>query len=314
MKRMLERKWNEEIYEKKKDKKEEYSLHNAKLCEKIADESFLFNYNEAIYWSKKGIEIREEIYGNKSIKNTKYYEKLVEFLVEKGSYKEAIKWNKKSYNVKKKANLSELQIIDNIIMFSRIYFYERLNNKTNNEDEILKYADMAYEIMEKYSKLLGEKRRLKIYLRLIQCYGDYNFLVPEEKRKFRRFNFCFNEASRLTQSLYTENSIEMAKIYQYQIDYKESLENGDRTGIEEERNILGKIFLIYLEKEGMNSEKARWIFGRIWHSWKGEEAIIEGAKWVYENLSSQYIRNIMEDFACDIREKIEEQMKLWNNK
>ena len=72
MKRMLERKWNEEIYEKKKDKKEEYSLHNAKLCEKIADESFLFNYNEAIYWRKKSIEIREKIYGNKSIKNTKY--------------------------------------------------------------------------------------------------------------------------------------------------------------------------------------------------------------------------------------------------
>jgi len=88
------REHNEKIYEK--NKKEEDTLENAMLCEAIADDNLTWNPGEALYWRKKGIQIREQIYGKNDICITPYYEKIVAVLLEKGSYKEAKKWNEKS--------------------------------------------------------------------------------------------------------------------------------------------------------------------------------------------------------------------------
>ena len=99
---MSERKYNEEKYNKLKVEGD--NIKNAAICNDIADDSLTWNPSEAIYWRKKAIEIIEKHYGDSNIENTSYYDKIVNDLLEKGSYQQAAKWNKKSKKIKIKEN------------------------------------------------------------------------------------------------------------------------------------------------------------------------------------------------------------------
>jgi len=86
-----ERKYNEEDYNNRKIEGD--NIKNATICDEIADDSLLWNPNEAAYWRKKAIEHMENQYGKNHIASTVYYDKLVNDLWEKGSFRQALKWN-----------------------------------------------------------------------------------------------------------------------------------------------------------------------------------------------------------------------------
>ena len=97
---MSDRKRNEEDYRRLQVEGNE--LKNAMICNRLADDSLMWNPEEAIYWRKKAIKKPEEINGKRNIENTVSYDKLVNDLMEKGSYKEAVKWNNRSLKIKLK--------------------------------------------------------------------------------------------------------------------------------------------------------------------------------------------------------------------
>ena len=80
-----ERKSNENEYNNRKIEGD--NVQNAAICDEIADDSFTGNSSEAVYWRKKAIEHIEKHYGKNQITNIIYYDKLVNDLLEKGSFR-----------------------------------------------------------------------------------------------------------------------------------------------------------------------------------------------------------------------------------
>ena len=58
---MSERKYNEEQYKKQQITGDD--IHNAAVCDRIADESLMWNPGEAVYWRKLAVEYMEKHYG-----------------------------------------------------------------------------------------------------------------------------------------------------------------------------------------------------------------------------------------------------------
>ena len=64
---MSDRKRNEEDYRRLQVEGNE--LKNAVICNRIADDSLMWNPGEAIYWRKKAIKKLEEINGKRNIED-----------------------------------------------------------------------------------------------------------------------------------------------------------------------------------------------------------------------------------------------------
>lgn len=126
---------DENMSQERKDNEKEYSnrkiegdnVKNAAICDEIADSSLIGNPGEAVYWRKKAIEHIENQYGKNHISSIVYYDKLVNDLLKKGSFRQAMKWNEKARKIKKKElgeyaletiknDLYEVKIVDCLII------------------------------------------------------------------------------------------------------------------------------------------------------------------------------------------------------
>lgn len=190
---MSERKYNEEQY--KEQQIEGNDLHNAAVCNQIADQSLAWNPNEAVYWRQLAVENAEKHYGKNKLGNTPYYEKLANDYLEKGSRSQALKWNSKARKIKIK-QLDEYApaLLENELFELQVYYL------MHNYDEISNVRERIKILLDKNPNC-EETLRYKVYLDMAQykeCDGNFEFA---------------DAAMRIAEKVYGEMSMETAEIY-----------------------------------------------------------------------------------------------------
>ena len=292
----LDRKHNEERFQK--FKKEGDVLDNAILCEAIADNNLQWNPSEALYWGKQGIAIREQICGKHNIDNTPYYDKIVEILLEKGSYKEAIKWNNKSMKIKiKEKGDSCAELLINELLLS-----ETLSLLYNYKESKVE-ADQAYNILEKNIAVYDQEMAYDAYMRLVHIYSIYNVGAQNHNLKTTlQTEVCGNKAIQIAKVFYGEQSIETA----------EAIRRKAMTlGYDKQAAIalFAEAIKIYMNFDE-NKKYARTIYHNVRQKWEGENVLIESAKWLYDNSSEKFVLTAIEDFAGSEKIKIKQALGL----
>lgn len=115
--------WKKEAlarYEKEKLPKD--GIENALLCEKYSDEALPDSWDDAIFWLKKSLAIREMLYGKNSMDNILQYERLAYIYADKPSYTNALKWYQKAIRIREKAvGKSDLSLVEDYICIAMIY-------------------------------------------------------------------------------------------------------------------------------------------------------------------------------------------------
>lgn len=290
------RRKNKQIYDELKT--EEITIDNAIICERIADENILWRPDEALYWRKEGIKIRESINGNKSIKNTPYYDMITEVLLEKGSYKEALKWNKKSINIKTKfGKEGNSDLLKNRLLYSEIMFLL--------EDYILgkKEADLAYDIIDENQSRLENFILYKAYSTLTHLYSTYNIGARFNGLELSNRNeICGDKAIEIAKKLYDENSLEVAEAYRMEaITLRDNLEKCFD---------YFKIALKIYNNLQIDKKVARQIFHDIRNKWYGQNILIESAQWMLANSSEKFLLQAIEDFNEEDKKLIKETLNI----
>lgn len=275
---------NEEIYKNQKTPND--SLKNAELCETIADYNFMWHVEEAIYWRKKALKIREKIDGKSLLNNVCCYEKIIDLLMEKGSYKEALKWSEKAQKLNEKLHINNLSI--------EIYYAEiHLNLKCYNES--IKHGDLAFDIITS-EKFVRMKSSFKLVNRLLIFYARYIIYYDNEKKSYDKLFNCMEIALRIAQEFYGDNSIEVAIVYREKAVYLDISKQEKLTYLKKALDIVLSI--------GKNTKLALEIFYNIRGCWPASESLEEGFKWVYENVSKQFILDVLPQFTKPDQEKI----------
>ena len=195
---MSERKYNEERY--KKQRIEGDDLHNAAVCDQIADESLVWNPNEAVYWRKLAVEHAEKHYGKNKLENVVYYEKLAnDYFHGKAAHNPALKWNSKAKKIKA-GQLGEyaLELLENELFELRLYY--SWNIYMNKQEEMSNVRERIKILLEKNPDC-EEPVLYKVYSQMAQY-------------KKRDGNFEFADAAmRIAEKAYGEMSMETAEVY-----------------------------------------------------------------------------------------------------
>lgn len=190
---MSERKYNEEQY--KEQQIVGNDLHNAAVCNQIADESLVWNPNEAVYWRKLAVENAEKHFGKNKLGNTPYYEKLANDYLEKGSRSQALKWNSKAKKIKiKQLDEYALALLENELFELQVHYL------MYNYDEVSNVRERIKILLEKNPDC-EETLRYKVYLDMAQykeCDGNFEFA---------------DAAMQIAERVYGEICMETAEIY-----------------------------------------------------------------------------------------------------
>ena len=291
-----DREHNEKIYQK--FKKEGDVLDNAILCEAIGDDNLLWNPYEALYWGKRGIAIREQICGKHNIENTPYYDKIVNVLLEKGSYKEAIKWNNKSMKIKiKEKGDSCAELLINKLLLSQLL------SLLYNYEESKVEADLAYNTLEENIAIYDQEMAYNAYMKLLHIYSIYNVGAQIHNLKTTlQPEVCGNKATQIAKVFYGEQSIETAEAIR-----KKAI------ALEYDRQMALALFAeaikIYMNFDE-NKKYARTVYHNVRQKWEGENVLIESAKWLYDNSSEKFVLTAIDDFASSEKTKIKQALDL----
>lgn len=284
---MGDRKYNEEKYLKLQVEDDEEK--NALICDQLADESLMWNPGEAVYWRKKAIEKIENCYGKGDFRNTAYYDKIVNDLMEKGSYKEAVKWNKKSKRIKvKEKGEKSFDVFTNEL-------YEL-------ELSILigKYEDVLNDLTDIPNRVQGfcKQKPLELYnmyLKLIHIEHSYNIhaRIHGKDELFDIIQFA-DRAIELSEEVYGRDSIESAEIYRLKaigINWNDD---------EYKLKLLKKSLLTAIKREGNNGVAVRKIFYDVRRCWQ-EDSWNKSIIWAYKNVSKEFVLDIMGCFPEHIQ-------------
>lgn len=293
-----------ELNEKKYQslKKEQDELDNAVLCEQIADDSFGWWLDEALYWRKKGVDIREKKLGKKNIENTLYYDKIVEVLLEKGSYKEAIKWNKKSVAIKIKNKGEEsIELLINKLMQAEIMLL------LEKDLEGKKEADQAFDLLEKNILIIDKKCAYDVYLKLMHLYNNYNIGARFDGRETCvRNEICGEKAITIAGENFGESSLEMAEA----IREKAITIYNDK---QEALALFKRAISIYMSYKD-NKKYAQQVFRDVRQKLEGQnlfnEKTAESISWFYKNSSEDFVMKAIDEFTEDDKIKMKEILNL----
>jgi len=291
-----DREHNEKIYQK--FKKEGDVLDNAILCEAIGDDNLLWNPYEALYWGKRGIAIREQICGKHNIENTPYYDKIVNVLLEKGSYKEAIKWNNKSMKIKiKEKGDSCAELLINKLLLSQLL------SLLYNYEESKVEADLAYNTLEENIAIYDQEMAYNAYMKLLHIYSIYNVGAQIHNLKTTlQPEVCGNKAIQIAKVFYGEQSIETAEAIRQK---GMTLKNDKQMALA----LFAEAIKIYM-KFDKNKKYARTVYHNVRQKWEGENVLIESAKWLYDNSSEKFVLTAIDGFASSEKIKIKQALDL----
>lgn len=295
--KMGERKYNEEKFNSMKVEGDD--ARNAAICDQIADSSLMWNPGEAVYWRKKAIEIVENHYGKGSWENTFYYDKIVNDLLEKGCYKQAIKWNNKSKKIKmREKGESTFELIINEV-------YEMdLNIFLEQYDSIVGGMERVKCSLQKNAD--GSPSYLYyIYLQLVRIGGTYRIYTEKELGDTVYFA---DKAIDIAQNTYGEDSIETAEAYRMKAIELRHIGFGEADN-KEALDLLKRALLIAIKIEGNKGKNAKTIFFNIRQCWDESSCWKECIKWACKNLSIEFVLDIMRDYPKFIQQEINETLK-----
>lgn len=288
---MGDRKYNEEKYIKLQIEGDEEK--NALICDQLADDSLMWNPGEAVYWRKKAIKKIESCYGKGDIRCTIYYDKIVNDLMEKGSYKEAVKWNKKSKRIKLKEKGEK-----SFDVFTNELYELELNILIEKYDEVLNDLNDISHKVQVFSK--QEPLDLyNMYLKLIHIEHGYNIYARYNgKNELLDIIQFADRAIELSKEIYGEDGIELAEIYRLKaigIDWDDK---------EYKLELLKKSLMIAIKREGNNGVTVRKVFYDIRRCWGEEDSWNESIVWAYKNISREFVLDIMRCFPEHIQNTI----------
>ncbi len=279
---MSDRKRNEEDYRRLQVEGNE--LKNAMICNRLADDSLMWNPEEAIYWRKKAIKKLEEINGKRNIENTVSYDKLVNDLMEKGSYKEAVKWNNRSLKIK----LKELGVDSSKTIVNSLYKIE-LDLLLKKYEEIADGIDKIILTLQNHQDI-ALSELYDIYLKLIYIEGSYNiYAINHNESTLSHIDEFSDKAIMISNKIYGENSIQTVEAYRLKAVCSDK-------NSEYRLKKKKKAILLAINNEGFNGENVIRIFYNIRQCWKNEDCWKESAKWAIENVSRTFLLNIMKRF------------------
>lgn len=289
---MSERQYNEEKYNNLKVEGDD--IKNAAICDKIADENYAWNPGEAAYWRKKAIEKMENYYGKENIANTIYYDKIVNDLLAKNSYKQAEKWNQKSIKIKR---LSKGE-----------YAFDIITNEINELqiDIFLEKYDVVAECMEHVKETLRRNSDLDP-VTLHQIYLDLSFIEGNSGVRKIRVNdgYFINHAIDLAQKIYGEDSLEVAEAYWKKASGIADMCQGE---VENEKalELFKKALMIARKKGSDGSNLVKRIFDCMALCWDREVRWQESIKWTYSHISTETVVDIMGIYPEHIRKEMGE--------
>ena len=228
-------------------------IKNAIICNEIADDSLTWNPGEAIYWRKKAIEKIEKLYGKENIESTEYYDKLVNDLLEKGSYQQGVKWN----NLSKKIKIQEKGQYSFEVIINELYEME-LNIFLNKCDGISDNVEYVKSCLQKYQDANFDAL-YHIYSKLIHIGLNYRIYVQNELKDIMYFA---DKAIELAYN-YGEESMEIVEAFRMKAIVCR------KTGLGQENNemaleLLKKALLIALKIERNKGKKVKEIFYHIY--------------------------------------------------
>lgn len=282
--------------EERKDNEKEYSnrkvegdnIKNAAICDEIADNSLMGNPSEAVYWRKKAIEHIENQYGKNHIASIVYYDKLVQDLLEKGSFRQAMKWNEKARKIKKK-ELGEyaLDTVKNDLYEVEIADCLFVQEKVNEDEAAAKSMIHIKECLDK--NMVDDKTMLyKIYSELS---GWIHRKFDMEGAESIRTYFA-NQAICLAQELYGEESYEVIEAYLQKALGIRYLAGGDKEN-EEALEYFRKALLIASQKGPSGFHVTKRILSLLEYCWKPAEQKEKYFNWVSENISEQFAKEML---------------------
>lgn len=293
---MSDRNFNEIKYNENKSDNDE--MYNIVLCSRIADESALWNPNEAVYWRKKAIEKIEKLNGKTHIQNTIYYDKISENLLDKGSYKEAIKWNNKSIKIKiKMKGDASLDLLINMLNMSEAYLLLR------DYEKCIIYSNKAMDILnncEEESECI-----YKAYLKLVYIWGSYNIYAEYHKDaevSKKNVDDIANRAIQISEKIYGEESIETAEAYRMKAV------SIDKFDYESRLRLLKKALMITIKMEEQNLNKLTSLFYDIQNTWEGESKLKNAVYWSANNISNDFVLKATQNFPKFKQEQIKEML------
>lgn len=292
---MSEREYNEQKYSQLKD--EEDNIKNAAICDEIADDSLGWNPSEAVYWRKKAIELAESYYGKENINNTFYYDKIVNDFLEKNSYLQADKWNKKSKKIKiKEKGEYAFEIIKNEL------FELSINISREKYDQVPACMDHIKEILQK-NPGCDSSVLYQIYMELSYAEGDSGV------RKIRENDgYYIDRVIDLAREIYGEDSLEVVEGYRQKALGLRYMWQGEKENAEALK-IFKKALLMAIKKGASGGYAVMAIIRDITGCWEREVCYQECIKWVYHNISKEFAIDIMESSPEYMRKGMKEGLK-----
>lgn len=280
-----ERKDNEKEYNNRKIEGD--NVINATICDEIADDSLIGNPGEAVYWRKKAIEHIEKQYGKEHILSIVYYDKLVNDLLEKGSFRQAMKCNEKARKIKKK-EIGEyaLETIKNDLYEVEIADCLYIQEHINEDDAAAKSMIHIKECLEKNT--VNDKAALyKIYSKLSRWHRSFDMKGAESAK-----TYFVDQAICFAQELYGEESYELIEAYLQKALGLRHREGGEKEN--EEALKYFRIALLIASKKGPGGfDVAKRILSLLEDCWAATERKEKCLNWVSENISEQFAKEML---------------------
>lgn len=204
--------------------------------------------------------------------------------MEKGSYKEAVKWNNRSLKIK----LKELGVDSSKTIVNSLYKIE-LDLLLKKYEEVADSIDKIILTLQNHQDI-ALSELYDIYLKLIYIEGSYNiYAINHNESTLSHIDEFSDKAIMISNKIYGENSIQTVEAYRLKAVCSDK-------NSEYRLNILKKAILLAINNEGFNGENVIRIFYNIRQCWKNEDCWKESAKWAIENVSRTFLLNIMKRF------------------
>lgn len=317
-------------YEKKKEPND--CIENALLCEEYGESLFLSSCDDAVFWFKKSLEIREALYGKNSIENVTQYERIAYFYAMKPSEKNALNWYRKALRIREsEVGKSDLSLVEDYLCLAEIY-------RNLNDFESCKENTMRAMEIEKEHRPADNPVSFRVYKQLeayhsFRCYANYQEGEPSPLRSQE-------DTEQMQQALL--NMMDSA-VKEYGADSCEAVAciekyiHDIKIPVYERLKIAGNLLKIYYaHEEAFLAHKKRnnpysdfinltsgRITADIWYSWMNggwfpwdgsgqwdetRDGIGWGIKWIKKNVSDEIAEKVILRFSLSDQEMIRQIM------
>lgn len=262
-----ERQENIKEYEAKKT---DDLLKNAELCDEIA--SWGSSDREVIFWKKKGLEIREEIFGKKSSEIGKFYDEMSDIYLYAGTYKQSLKFCKKALKIKEKEQENYFEILKIYTRIIENYYY-----LSDWEKGISLALHVLSDVRTKEEPISED---------IIQIIRVLIFMYRSQGNKEKMWKWI-EEGIIIAIKYFGENSIQVAQMYVEKARYLT-----DKT---EKLKLFKTALEIFLNEIGMYDKRTQRTYRCIWECWEGEtkQPIKMALEWLEKNISQEHFIEIL---------------------